>query len=891
MKIDLYIDTDRRKLVAGADNPGAPTLPPITQGDTYDVALHFLETTGGIGSRAMREVKPSFSSLKLGLGWIDKAPTMGSFRVKCGVATTPDLAFNISKAAFAGALNALATVTALGGVSVESGGAANIFRIRWTDTAVSSESAVLTVEENRLAPKCFSRVSRYETDRGWLHIVKVFQAPIAFTDQFLFPIPPASTCAIARTGTGARNAVASLTIPDAAVGSLDLVWNGVATVILPVDTITSQQIEDALNALYTDGVQRFDVTNPRRGVYYIEYMGPLGLAPQAAPTVNLHDQEAGMAPVGTLSLNVPGAELALDGAASVKGLNLECEITTGGEAITLFQQAVTLYNDMLDVDMALVAEPAWLTELAAASATVDYDPEQAVIGMLGYQDFAGDTVADAWTYTHNLGTLNQHITVRENATGLRIPDNLYVAEILNANQTRITFPTPPTADQYVVIISAANADTHYSPHTHPIADVVGLQAALDALSAAGNPLELWPVIPLEKLPMIPYSKIIPPAPDSHIPANIPRVDIDGYIPISIIPPEVPRLITSGSIVYRNRTTDTWTTFIDAEGLINTKVLGNLSRFPGFVEAVTAILSGSGAGAAALEFFLPSWNELYPGKATPPASIDDLQAASTSSTYVDYAQKVSLALNVKGSTLPRPGGLLPAIHDATVTDLTIPIPAAGSPYTGNVYLNDGGSDLALPGGMGRKGSTLKAGGHVACDGRLWYRVAEEGSTTSYHPTDFDRELVLMDINEAMFPVGSIFTLQLDFAAQILLSETRAQWVFIVETGSFSSVASPAGTNISGITWAATPVITCPIHLTSIRSPHSFGVQFTRGASAITGKTKLYRGAWTTTETVPAAPGFAVRARLARFDTEDSLADPRGYVLLAFNPNKKSLATIV
>jgi hypothetical protein len=873
MKIDLYIDTDRRKLVAGADNPGAPTLPPITQGDTYDVALHFLETTGGIGSRAMREVKPSFSSLKLGLGWIDKAPTMGSFRVKCGVATTPDLAFNISKAAFAGALNALATVTALGGISVESGGAANIFRIRWTDAAVSSESAVLTVEENRLAPKCFSRVSRYETDRGWLHIVKVFQAPIAFTDQFLFPIPPASTCAIARTGTGARNAVASLTIPDAAVGSLDLVWNGVATVILPVDTITSQQIEDALNALYTDGVQRFDVTNPRRGVYYIEYVGPLGLAEQVAPTVNLHDQEAGMAPVGTLSLNVPGAELALDGAASVKGLNLECEITTGGEAITLFQQAVTLYNDMLDVDMALVAEPAWITELAASVATVDYDPDQAVIGMLGYQDFAGDTVADAWTYTHNLGTLNQHITVRENATGLRIPDNLYVAEILNANQTRITFPTPPTADQYVVIISAANADAHYSPHTHPIADVVGLQAALDALSAAGNPLELWPVIPLDKLPAIPTAKLTGTLPDALIPSNIPRLDSDGYLPLSEVPPEVPRLLNDGSLAVRNRANDAWTTLVGADGLINTEAMGDLSRVPGFGDSVKKILSGGGANDLAMAFALPSFFELYPGRAPAPTS-DVIEAAS----------------------LPKPGGLLPAIHDAAVTDLTIPIPAAGSPYTGNVYLNDGGSDLALPGGMGRKGSTLKAGGHVACDGRLWYRVSQQGSTTSYHPEDFDREIVLLDVNEAMFPVGSVFSLVLDFEAQILRSETRAQWVVIVETGAFTAAGSGPGTNISGISWDATPLITCPIHLTAIRTPHSFGVRFTREADAesvpvITGETKLYRGAWTETDAVPAGPGFAVRVRLARFDTEDSLADPRGYVFLAFNPNKKSLATIV
>ncbi|MEI6035099.1 MAG: hypothetical protein WCS65_12580 [Verrucomicrobiae bacterium] len=869
MKLDLYIDLEQRKLVAGPDNSAAPKLPPHVQGDTYDVSLHFLETTGGVGARTMREVRPAFDALKIGLGWIDKAPASGTWRVKCGADQTADLGFSISKQAFATALNALGTVTALGGVAVETVGAANIFQIRWNDPNVDSGDAVLEVVENRLAPKCFSRVSRYETDRGWLHIVKIFQAPIAFTDQFLFPTPPASTCAIARTGTGARNAVAALTVPDGAVGSLDLVWGGFATVILPVETLTSQAIETALNNLYTDGVQRFDVTNPRRGVFYIELMGPLGLAEQVAPGVNLHDQESLPSPVGVLSLDVPGAELALDGATSIKGLTLEGTMTLDGEAVTLFQQAITLYNDMIDTDMAIAADPDWLAEIRKPTATVDYDPAQAVIGMLGYQDFAGDAVAEAWTYTHNLGTLNIHITVRDNVSGLRVPDNLYTAEILNQNQVRITFPTPPAADQYVVIISSANADAHYSPHTHPIAEVEGLEAALEALSAAGNPLELWPVIPLDKLPTIPAAKISGPLPDALIPSNIPRLDGDGFVPLSVIPPEVPRILSDGSLAFRERTSDIWKTIIGPDGFLDTTIFGELARVPGFEDSVKKVLSGSGASAAAISFALPSYSELYPGRAVAPATPEALDAAA----------------------LPRPGGLLPAIHDATITNLTIPLPTPGSPYTGNVYLNNTGADVSLPSGMGRKGTVLKAGEHAACDGRLWYRVAQQGSTTSWHPTDFERELLLLDVNEAMFPVSSIFTLLLDFEAQILRSETRAQWVVIVEIGTFASVANPAGTNISGITWGATPVITCPLHLTAIRTPHTFGVRFTRGASAITAETKLYRGAWTTSATAPAAAGFAVRARLARFDTEDSLSDPRGYVFLAMNPNKKSLATIV
>jgi hypothetical protein len=876
MTLDFYIDLELRKLIAGPDNTSSPKLPPLTQGDEYTVALHFLQTVGPAGNRSLREIRPAFTSLKIGIGWVDRPPTSGTWRITCGANTSAPLGHAITKQALATALNALASVTALGGITVEAAGAANIFQIRWNDPDVVAGSAVLTVSDNRLAPKSFSRVSRYSTDRGWLHIVKIFQSPIAFTDQFIFPVPPGSTCSLVRTGTGARNAVAELRIPDGAVGSLDLVWSGLDTVILPVSSITSARIATALNDLYTDGVARFAVSNPRRGVYYIEYVGPLGLAPQPAPTVNLHDQESLPYPVGTLSLDVPGAELALDGAPSVRGLTLEAAMLVDGSEVTLFQQPITLFNDMLDEEMATAADPVWLAELAKPTATVDYDPESTVIGMLGYQDFAGDAVASVWTYAHNLSTLNLHITVRDNVSGVRVPDNEYLAEILNANQVRITFSTPPAVDRYVVVISAANADSHYNPHEHAIAQITGLQAALNALSAAGNPLELWPEIPLDKLPAIPAAKLVAePLPDALIPQNIPRLDPAGYLPLASIPPEVPRLLPDGSVVLSTRvdgsTPARTVTLVAASGTVPPELLGDLSRVPGFVDAIKAVLSGGGASAAALSFALPQYSELYPGRVQAPLDISTIDPA----------------------TLPRPGGLLPAVHDAVVEDYEEgpnelpPPPSVGGQVFENVTFNN----IALPGGLGRRGSVWKPGEFAASDGRVLYRVVREGTTTTYHPEDFARELLLVDVNASMFPAGSIFTLLFDFEAQVLRSETRAQWVVIVEHGSFASVASPAGRNISAITWAATPMITCPIHLTAVRTPHVFGVRITRTGDALATQTKLYRGAWTTSANGPSAAGYAVRARLARFDTEDGLPDARGYIALALNPTKQSLATIV
>lgn len=887
MELKIGVDLVNKTLL-GPDGAGL-TLPPITQGDTISVVLQGMEL---LDTGDYRRVPIPFSTIKCGIGFIDAAAKDGAFTLRVDGEDTEAMAYNTSKNAVETKLNALAAVTVRGGLKVIAGGAANIFAVKWNDAAVTTP---ISVSAMSLYPKCFSRVVTWDLDYGLIFLIKLFQAPVAFTDQFHLPMPPAVESVRVRVGTGTRNEVQKITVPAGSQGEFSMTWNGLTTGIVAIPTASRTAIAAALNDLYTDGVERFRVTQPGTRYYYVEFVGPLEKAPQALLTITMESQPVIETPTGTLALTGPGVEAALDGKSEI-AMRLEIEVINDGESGTPVQAEILVLNDMIDDPMAIVADPDWVQQLVDPVAWVEHDHSQIIVGERNYVASVGDAVLSVYNITHNLGTLNVHVTVRENGgSNLRIPDDQYECLIVNSNQVRITWPTVPVENQYVVIISSSGPESYFLGHEHTTDEIkrdgVTLSTILDALSAASNPLELWPSVPLNKLPAIPFSQLSGQIADTQIPSTIARLDSDGFLPLTTIPPEVPRIGPDGALVWKLRASEIWSTLVGSDGLLDAALLGDMSRVPGFSDAVKRILTGSGASAAALEFTLPSWNELYPGKAPAPKSFDDIEGASVPGTYVDYAERVKRELLVKTSTLPRPGGLLPAIHDATVTDLTIPIPAAGSPYTGNVYLNNSGSDIALPGGMGRKGSTLKAGEHAACDGRVWYRVAREGSTTSYHPRDFDRELVLLDVNESMFPVGSIFTLQLDLATQILLSETRAQWVVIVEIGAFAAVGSGAGTNISGITWGATPVITCPIHLTAIRTPHAFGVRFTRGASVITAETKLYRGAWTASATAPAGPGFAVRARLAKFDTEDSLTDPRGYVLLAVNPNKISLATIV
>ena len=888
MKIDLHIDLQNRVLIPGPDRLGNVSLN-FMQGDTYEIVLHGWRPASDPASFALfQPASIGWHALAAGVTLIDAAPKGGAFKVKIGADTTAALAWDISRSGLAAALNALASVTAAGGLTILEDGPSHFYTVQWTVPANAVEIE-FPLDGNKLTPLCIPVARSDESIAGKVNL-KLVRAPVAFADAFVLPTPPVVTITRVRAGSTVRNEVQRLTVPSAAVGSFALASGKV----LPVATVTAAALAESLNAQYTalDAADlRYAVTARDRGLFDIEFIGAFAQTAKDLVAVEMFDQLAIDTPTATLQFTSTAIEDMLAGEPTIAAVFEIVAADEGGAEDTIVQQACTLVNDGLAAGVG-----SYLASVATRTETVYVYPGEAdpvAIGLLG-QKFSTPAVAEDYVYTHNFNTREVEVVVLEKIADA--PDQFrqvmpveFEVDVINANQVEIYFdheiPASPAIGSMLVWVRSLNALPFLNDHRHTTGDIDGV-GARDGQTLTEIIEELFSSLPLD-WPNIPASKIVGSLlwsqlggliPDAKLPTTVPRLNASGYLELSSIPLSVPRIDSeTGSLVYSVLNTETGQlekrVLVGSDGLFAADRIGDLSRIPGFSDAVKKVLSGDAANDLALAFALPSFLELYPGRAPAPTS-DVIDAAA----------------------LPKPGGLLPAIHDATIANLTIPLPAAGATYADNVFLNASGSDIALPGGMGRRGSTLKAGAHAACDGRLWYRVAQEGSTTSYHPMDFDRELVMLDVNDSMFPVGSVFALQIDFETQILRSETRAQWVCIVEIGAFDAVASPAGKNISGITWGATPVITCPIHLTQIRTPHTFGIRFTRAADedsvpVITGETKLYRGAWTTTETVPAGPGFAIRARLARFDTEDSLSDPRGYVFLAFNPNKKSLATIV
>ena len=239
---------------------------------------------------------------------------------------------------------------------------------------------------------------------------------------------------------------------------------------------------------------------------------------------------------------------------------------------------------------------------------------------------------------------------------------------------------------------------------------------------------------------------------------------------------------------------------------------------------------------------------------------------------------------------KPGGLLPAIHDATVANIAIPLPDVLA-NAGNVFVNNTGADIPIPGGLGRRSSVLKPGGFLASDGRVWYRVVHDGSTNSYFPTDFERvPMPPLYINEQQFRAGGVFTMEFDIELQMANATTNAQYLLVIEAGSApgQSSPSPTGTNLQDVTWLATPVLSQRIIVTPLKLKHHFGCAFKRSLDGLTmSASRLLYDVWTGGVQAPTTPSFALRARLIQFDTENSVAAAKGLVSYQFHAAKASI----
>ncbi|MEA3212254.1 MAG: hypothetical protein QOE70_5311 [Chthoniobacter sp.] len=268
--------------------------------------------------------------------------------------------------------------------------------------------------------------------------------------------------------------------------------------------------------------------------------------------------------------------------------------------------------------------------------------------------------------------------------------------------------------------------------------------------------------------------------------------------------------------------------------------------------ITGGLSKTEAKDEDLATDLPKRTELFPGRY---ASIPDLNS------------KLKAA------------GLLPAIHDAAVTAFTtLPLPDAAD-FAGSVFYNDTGAAITIPGGLGRRAADLADGGFFGSDGRLWYRLTRNDATNSYFPTDFERELWMLAINDKMLRPGFVFRVDGDLKIRLAAATTRMQCLLVIEIGEAPSQGTPSPTslNLQDVQWdTETPLLEQRIIIGDVEQKHSYGAAVAISATATVTGTKFIYGASAAADNAPSSGNFVIRARLKDFDTENSIPGAKGLI---------------
>lgn len=235
------------------------------------------------------------------------------------------------------------------------------------------------------------------------------------------------------------------------------------------------------------------------------------------------------------------------------------------------------------------------------------------------------------------------------------------------------------------------------------------------------------------------------------------------------------------------------------------------------------------------------------------------------------------------SLPAPVlGLLPAVHDATVTNYTLAFGTAMPPVEpGQVLVNNTGGAITLPGFGAWPPQKVPMGSYAGCDGRFWFPVRRYKDTNSYYPQAFERTLYTLAFTPYSLPVGGVFTLRRLLSVRLLSNNTDVVWNWVWEIGMRAAQTSPApiGPNLDTYVWR-TPLIDQQLHVTDVVSTHDMGVSLRRSLSGTdevwSGNVSRYQKAIAAqSDQLPTGPNFVLRVRLSCFDTQNDVPNPRGF----------------
>lgn len=492
MKETVFVNTTKGE--AWSSNSGGQyDFRPAVAGEIRKISLRFIEEINDI----RLDVDPNIQSMQISVGLIDARPTGGYVRYQFGSGasneqnTTAPLAFNHN----IGALRSAIPLEV-----INEYGEPKIVSLPGSVGIIWDQYVLITPRENRLRPLSFVRVHAYELvdGSGWMHELRMVQAPLAQTTAWVKELPPAPSVETIRDG-GADNSntflwseIQDLTVPAAFRGTYSL-RNPVTlarTDILSTDD-DADSIAEQLAKIYPDGTVK--VTNPKDQAARLEWTGDYIGQDIAQVEVFVDD-----APEGdpTFSLDFRSAHI-YSALRDQETFNAQLEVRAiikrednSEEPVILFRSPFSVTRDQNWDGMSSAVTPLWLRPPTPID-YVPYTDDQVIIGDQHYVAVIGDGVSSQITIDHNLNSEDiSGIVIRENdSPGAIIDTSNYSIELNGVNSLSITFDEPPSNAGLVAIISVAGPVSAFQAHTHTQEQIVGLVDLLENLAGRIDVLE------------------------------------------------------------------------------------------------------------------------------------------------------------------------------------------------------------------------------------------------------------------------------------------------------------------------------------------------------------------------------------------------------------------
>lgn len=151
-------------------------------------------------------------------------------------------------------------------------------------------------------------------------------------------------------------------------------------------------------------------------------------------------------------------------------------------------------------------------------------------------------------------------------------------------------------------------------------------------------------------------------------------------------------------------------------------------------------------------------------------------------------------------------------------------------------------------------------------------------TSWYPDAFERTLYTMHFSPKQLVLGADFRFVRQFDFRLVSNSTNAVWSVVCEIGQRTTQTSPGpiGPNLMDYEWRE-PLLEQQVVITDVACSHQLGVQLYNKLAGYSATRLLYDTTLGCTDaSLPVASDFAFRTRLTCFDTQNSVADPKGYV---------------